>query len=94
MAAIETTTNAQVQTNQMSGARRVNRRPGSNPEATVRVLYVQTPFKTCRCGRGFRPLEDAKRTECVACTQADLTLCYLAYAKTYEPRPEFDGRAG
>jgi len=60
------------------------RRP--EPENTM------SDFKTCRCGRRFRPLEDANRYHCVRCTQADLTIGYLAYAKTYEPRPEFAGR--
>lgn len=49
-------------------------------------------IKTCfRCKKRFIPQEDRDRAFCVGCTQEDLTIGWLAFGKTYLPKPVFAG---
>jgi len=50
-------------------------------------------FKTCfRCQKKFRPVENPNRGFCAGCTQQDMTIEWLAYGKTYLPKPVFNGK--
>lgn len=53
---------------------------------------MNQPRPCFRCQRVFTPVENAGRGFCCRCTQEDLTISWLAFGKTYLPKPVFGGK--